>query len=231
MPQKQRLRVWNGDLKKTSGGLTKKDLIKNKRGKIVSKKKNSQASSANNLGKWLRKSGDAFEAVPQGAESKKEKEVQPSHVKKEAAAKKAPKAPKPMVYKPKPKPPKQAPKPKPKRKRAEPMKAGEKKDLSKISVGNIHVEKDPIQDWPDWAKKMAKSSPAVKEEMLEKFDIWEGDWSDMETYFGGGSLKTGTRGRKKKKMLKEKVKARLKATRRRGKRRHKKTLLRDVLDV
>ena len=69
------------------------------------------------------------------------------------------------------------------------------------------------------------------EEMLEKFDIWEGDWSDMETYFGGGSLKTGTRGRKKKKMLKEKVKARLKATRRRGKRRHKKTLLRDVLDV
>ena len=229
MPQKQRLRVWNGDLKKTSGGLTKKDLIKNKRGKIVSKKKNSQATGENNLGKWLRKTGDTFESVPQGAESKKEKQVQPSHVKKEAAAKKAPKAPKPMVYKPKPKPPKQAPKPK--RKRAEPMKAGEKKDLSKISVGNIHVEKDPIQDWPDWAKKMAKSSPAVKEEMLEKFDIWEGDWSDMETYFGGGSLKTGTRGRKKKKMLKEKVKARLKATRRRGKRRHKKTLLRDVLDV
>ena len=231
MPQKQRVRVWNGDLKKTSGGLTKKDLVKNKRGKIVSKKKNSQATGENNLGKWLRKTGDTFESVPQGAESKKEKQVQPSHVKKEAAAKKAPKAPKPMVYKPKPKPPKQAPKPKPKRKRAEPMKAGEKKDLSKISVGNIHVEKDPIQDWPDWAKKMAKSSPAVKEEMLEKFDIWEGDWSDMETYFGGGSLKTGTRGRKKKKMLKEKVKARLKATRRRGKRRHKKTLLRDVLDV
>ena len=39
MPQKQRLRVWNGDLKKTSGGLTKTDLFKNKRGKIVSKKR------------------------------------------------------------------------------------------------------------------------------------------------------------------------------------------------
>ena len=39
MPQNERLRVWKGELKKTSGGLTKGDLIKNKRGKIVSKKR------------------------------------------------------------------------------------------------------------------------------------------------------------------------------------------------
>ena len=50
MPQTQRMRVWKGDLKKTSGGLTKKDLVKNKRGKIVSRKKSGQASGANNLG-------------------------------------------------------------------------------------------------------------------------------------------------------------------------------------
>lgn len=34
----ERLRVWNGSLDKTSGGLTKADLMKNKRGLIVSKK-------------------------------------------------------------------------------------------------------------------------------------------------------------------------------------------------
>ena len=31
--------VWSGKIKKTSSGLTKKDLVKNKHGKIVSKKK------------------------------------------------------------------------------------------------------------------------------------------------------------------------------------------------
>ena len=231
MPQKQRLRVWNGELKKTSGGLTKKDLFKNKRGKIVSRKKSGLASGANNLGKWLRKSGDSFEAVPQGAPSKKDK-VKPSVVKKEAAAKpKPPKAPKPVVYKPKPKPPKQAPKPK-KRVRAEPIKPGEKKNLSKISVGNIAVkQEDPLKDWPPWAKKLAAKSVFVKDDMIKWFDNYDGDWSDMETHFGGGSWKTGTGRRKKKKMLKQKVKERLRATKRRGKRRSKKELLRDVLDV
>lgn len=34
-----KLQVWNGIAEKTSGGLTKHDLMKNKRGKIVSKKK------------------------------------------------------------------------------------------------------------------------------------------------------------------------------------------------
>jgi len=31
--------VWSGKIKKTSSGLIKKDLVKNKHGKIVSKKK------------------------------------------------------------------------------------------------------------------------------------------------------------------------------------------------
>lgn len=43
--------VWNGTCKKTRGGLTKKDLKKNKRGRIVSKKKSLQAKKNNRLKK------------------------------------------------------------------------------------------------------------------------------------------------------------------------------------
>ena len=53
----QRLEVWRGDRKRTSGGLRKSDLTKNARGKIVSKKKSEQASKQNNLGDKLRKKG------------------------------------------------------------------------------------------------------------------------------------------------------------------------------
>jgi len=41
--------VWQGKIKKTPSGLTKKDLVKNKHGKIVSRKKHS-------LGKRLSRS-------------------------------------------------------------------------------------------------------------------------------------------------------------------------------
>jgi len=62
MPQNERLRVWKGELKKTSGGLTKPMLMKNKRGKIVSKRKSEAAKkkNINNLGEWLRSKGDQF---------------------------------------------------------------------------------------------------------------------------------------------------------------------------
>ncbi len=62
MPQSERVRVWKGDLKKTSGGLRKEDLIKNSRGKIVSRKKSQAAkkTAENNLKNWLRSKGDAF---------------------------------------------------------------------------------------------------------------------------------------------------------------------------
>ena len=67
MPQKERLRVFNGELKRTSGGLTRDELVKNKRGKIVSKRKSSQAVGAeNNLGSWLRSKGDKFSGKPKG---------------------------------------------------------------------------------------------------------------------------------------------------------------------
>ena len=48
---KDKLKVWKGLKKKTSGGLTKKDLMKNKRGKIVSKKQHRLAKKNNRLGK------------------------------------------------------------------------------------------------------------------------------------------------------------------------------------
>ena len=46
-----RAEVWHGTAKKTSGGLLKKDLKKNKKGRIVSKKMSLKAKKENRLGK------------------------------------------------------------------------------------------------------------------------------------------------------------------------------------
>ena len=121
MSSNQRSEVWRGIRKKTSGGLTKEHLTKNKRGKIVSKKKSTQASSQNNLGSWLRQKGKKVEKTdmlrkkadpPADAPiSKRPKKPKKSKGKKEVPKaapklKPAPKAaPKPTVSKPK----KQAP--------------------------------------------------------------------------------------------------------------------------
>ena len=121
MSSNQRSEVWRGIRKKTSGGLTKDHLTKNKRGKIVSKKKSTQASSQNNLGSWLRQKGKKVEKTdmlrkkadpPADAPiSKRPKKPKKSKGKKEVPKaapkpKPAPKAaPKPTISKPK----KQAP--------------------------------------------------------------------------------------------------------------------------
>ena len=134
MPQKERLRVWRGELKKTSGGLKKSQLIKNKRGKIVSRRKSGQSkkTETNNLKNWLRSKGDKFGDKPKGL---KDEEDGPEEEKMSE-----------VPAKPKTKPKKAAPKPKkgppPKITKVAPMKAGEKKELHKISVGNIHVPKN-----------------------------------------------------------------------------------------
>merc|ERR550519_1153717 len=49
-----RLQVFRGKKERTSGGLTKKDLMKNKRGKIISKKahKKGRALINSGIGKW-----------------------------------------------------------------------------------------------------------------------------------------------------------------------------------
>ncbi len=46
-----RRQVWNGTAKKTAGGLTKKDLKINKRGRIVSKKMSDRAKREKRLEK------------------------------------------------------------------------------------------------------------------------------------------------------------------------------------
>ena len=135
----QRLRVWRGELKKTSGGLTRDDLVKNSKGKIVSRRKSKQAGEQNNLGVWLRSKGDKFGDKPKDAKVLKEKKP---------AEKPKPK-PKPKVLKEE-KPVKKDPareklalrlktagvpisKPKP----AAPKAYGKKKDRSEITVQNI----------------------------------------------------------------------------------------------
>ena len=69
----QRARVWRGELRKTTGGLTKSDLTKNKSGKIVSKRKSYAAVRSNNLGKWIRTRGDAFTGKPKAFPKKGKK--------------------------------------------------------------------------------------------------------------------------------------------------------------
>ena len=113
MPQNERQRVWKGELKKTTGGLRKQDLIKNKRGKIVSKKKSEAArknKDANNLGQWLRSKGEKFLS----------KGLKPADIVRKDKRKK--KDPKSGTV--------------PKLEKLEPM-----KDLSKVSVGNIIVDR------------------------------------------------------------------------------------------
>ena len=83
----QRLAVWNGEKEKTSGGLRKADLTKNRHGRIVSKRKSEVARKLNNLGNFLAGKG------------KKKQEAKP-----EPKAKPAKPKPKPKQAKPKPKP-------------------------------------------------------------------------------------------------------------------------------
>ena len=85
----QRLQVWRGERLKTSGGLYRKDLIKNKRGKIVSKKKSTQARDKNNLGDFLLKLGKKVkkeEMLHPAGKASKERELK----KTAASVKKAP---------------------------------------------------------------------------------------------------------------------------------------------
>jgi len=123
MSSQQRSEVWRGIRQKTSGGLTKDMLTKNKRGKIVSKKKSGQASDQNNLGSWLRQKGKKIakkdmlqkkSAPPEDAPKSKMKKTAPKP-KKVAPKPKAAPNPKKAAPKPKkaaPKPKKAAPKPK-----------------------------------------------------------------------------------------------------------------------
>ena len=125
MPQKERLRVWKGEILKTSGGLKKEDLIKNKRGKIVSKRKSLAAKKKeNNLGQWLRSKGDHFlsKGLTKEAIGRKKKGSK-KDLKKES-------------------PKKDLKKEVPKISKVEPVKPGDKiDDKTKISVAHIRRSK------------------------------------------------------------------------------------------
>ena len=190
MPQSERLRVWNRTLKKTSGGLTKNDLMKNKRGKIVSKKKSAAAKqSANNLGTCLRSKGDQFlskgvtkeNIIRKGKPGRKafKPQKQPEEEKPKPKPKAQPKA------QPKP-PPKPKPKPKsvPKITKEAPSKPGDKpKNKSNIDVGNILPSKPTAKfkteqlslekikkKWTNYARMFKKKgwTEAVSDKMLKK---------------------------------------------------------------
>ena len=215
MPQKERLRVWKGELKKTSGGLTKKDLIKNKRGKIVSKKKSEHAvGDENNLGSWLRGKGDKFQGKPKGYKKDADDDEKDDEKLAEVPQKKPKlrlklKPPPPKKRPPPPKKPAPAKAQRPKKTRNKPMVAGEKKEYGKISVGNIYGAADEKKDEEEALANIRKD--------LKKSGMTD---AQIDKILSGGGSK-----------LAAKVRKMLKASKRRGKRRTKKQLLQDVLDL
>ena len=52
-----RYEVFHNQAQRTAGGLTRNQLVKNKKGQIVSKKASSTARKSNNLGSYLQKKG------------------------------------------------------------------------------------------------------------------------------------------------------------------------------
>ena len=178
MPQSERLRVWKGELKRTSGGLTIDDLIKNKRGKIVSKRKSEAAkkNKDNNLGQWLRSKGDQFLSKGLKAENivRKNKAGRKAFKKPEPAPKKKKVLPPPIKAakkkvvpaKKKVLPPPAAP---PKiSKTGAPSKPGDKvKDKTKIAVGHIETT-DPrkIKRYRRDADKLMKGKKYTRHQVM-----------------------------------------------------------------
>ena len=215
MPQKERMRVWKGELKKTSGGLTKNDLVNNKRGKIVSKKKSNQAvGDENNLGSWLRGKGDKFQGKPKGYKKDADDDEKDDEKLAEVPQKKPKlrlKLKPPKKRPPPPKKPAPAKAQRPKKTRNKPMVAGEKKEYGKISVGNIHAPSEAE------TKKKHEAQEASFRASLKKDGMTD---AQIDKILSGGGSK-----------LAAKVRKMLKASKRRGKRRTKKQLLQDVLDL
>lgn len=89
-----RLLVWRGEKEKTTGGLRKSDLVRNKSGRIVSKRASNAAKKKSHLGELLKKPGDKFDAhkkavkKEEGAAHKKmvAKRAKPKRIKLEPAA-------------------------------------------------------------------------------------------------------------------------------------------------
>ena len=144
MSSQQRMEVWRGTRLQTSGGLRKSDLIKNKRGKIVSKKKSRQAGSQNNLGSWLRKKGVKVSKE----EMLRSKTKPPAKKGAEPKSSPKPKAADPSSPKPKPK----APKAKPKQKLARTQVQSGQRKQSKAAAAKPKI--NPLADGRERALRL-----------------------------------------------------------------------------
>ena len=122
------------------------DLVKNSKGKIVSRRKSKQAGEQNNLGVWLRSKGDKFGDKPEKELALKAKEPPKLAAKpkpkpnpaREKLARRLKTAGVPIVPRPPPKKEVAAPKPKP---AAPPKSYGKKKAKhTEITVQNIRRE-------------------------------------------------------------------------------------------
>ena len=71
---KDKLAVWNGEKKKTSSGLKRSDLMKNKDGKIVSKKQHKRGQQ---LYKMMKKEGRLAEPFQKKSKSKSKSQSRP----------------------------------------------------------------------------------------------------------------------------------------------------------
>ena len=137
MSSAQRIAVWNGERASTTGGLKKSDLMKNRHGRIVSKRKSEVARKLNNLGNFLARKA------------------------KGKAAKKAEPKPEP---KPKPEPPKVAPpkpKPKPKPKVAPPKKKSQA-EITKEKHIKKFLERKKMKD-SGYIKNITKDPEVIAE--------------------------------------------------------------------
>ena len=176
----QRRLVWGGKMRKTTGGLSRDDLVLNRHGRIVSKRKSQAASKVNNLGNWLRDKGQKFGDKPaqakKGSNGKPKKEVaKAAKVKKEAV--KVKKIVPKKVVKAKPKP-KVAPKPKPKPK----PKIPKKKKLDSKKTVNLLKKAEAGAAKNSRAGKPAKAVP--KAEKAYKIDLGGYDDTGDEDFFG-----------------------------------------------
>ena len=175
----QRRLVWGGKMRKTTGGLTRDDLVLNRHGRIVSKRKSQAASKVNNLGNWLRNKGQKFGEVPQQAKkgtNGKPKKVAKVVPKKAAAVKpKAPKVvPKKKVVKKQVVPKKKlVPKPKPKKKKLD-----SKKTVNLLKKAEAGAAKNSRAGKPEKAvPKAHKRKPMV-------VDLTGYDYSQDDDLFG-----------------------------------------------
>jgi len=173
----QRQAVWKGQKRRTSGGLTRDDLMLNRSGRIVSKRKSLAASKVNNLGDWLRNKGQKFKDVP--AKAKKGTNGKPKKIVKAAPkvvkAKPAPVKAKPAPVKPKPKPVKAKPKPV-KPKPVKPRKLDSKKTVNVLKKVEAIAKKNqkagvPIKTVPEAEKPEKKEYSDYGKHLMSMFNF------------------------------------------------------------